>query len=189
MAIFGDDFDITFIREQYNEYIDEHIKCVKKGYEWIKEYLPNLIMDGRYATDIYNNVMSHDQSKFDEIEYDAYANYFYGKKTDDVVREFDFAWNHHQKCNPHHWQYWVLINDTDGIKCLDMPYQYLFEMFLDHWAFSWKKGDLKEISNWYDTNKDKIYLSEHTREIYEKLLKIVLTKVDELSKSDEVKLF
>ena len=24
----------------------------------------------------------------------------------DVDYNFDVAWNHHQKNNPHHWQYW-----------------------------------------------------------------------------------
>ena len=54
-------------------------------------------------------------------EYFAYATYFYGKKTSQVEKNFDYAWLHHQKENPHHWQYWLLHNDDEGLVALEIP--------------------------------------------------------------------
>ena len=67
-------------------------------------------------------------------------------------------------------QYCVLIKDEDGIKCLDMPYNYIVEMILDWWTFSWKTNKLTEIFSWYEKNKSKIKLSENTRQIVEEIL-------------------
>ena len=70
----------------------------------------------------------HDWTKFLPVEWFPYVDYFYGncpklagihgdmrnqfmRTHEDVKGEFDGAWNHHQKANAHHWQYWLLIND------------------------------------------------------------------------------
>lgn len=75
----------------------------------------------------------HDMSKFRPSEYRPYARYFYGTwmensnwhgdwrnvipyedTQDGVEKAFDFAWLMHQKRNPHHWQYWLLVNDSSS---------------------------------------------------------------------------
>lgn len=73
----------------------------------------------------------HDLSKFLPSEFIPYARYFYGNypealtvyektyhwkmKTKAVVKgDFDLAWLKHQKRNPHHWQYWLLVNDSSS---------------------------------------------------------------------------
>lgn len=77
--------------------------------------------------------IKHDWSKFLPSEWFPYVEYFYGgkkeivpnvkvftedgklipktKTPDDVQLAFDLAWNHHQKRNSHHWQYWLLHPD------------------------------------------------------------------------------
>ena len=50
----------------------------------------------------------------------------YDKRKED----FNVAWNHHQKNNPHHWQYWILTNSDGSTKVLDMPYENIIEMML-----------------------------------------------------------
>jgi len=56
----------------------------------------------------------HDWSKFLPSEWFAYVNHFYGyEKTEATKAAFDLAWLRHQKRNKHHWQYWVLLNDSD----------------------------------------------------------------------------
>lgn len=75
--------------------------------------------------------IKHDWSKFLPSEWFPYVAYFYGKKVphpttqvvskgefqplmltpDKVQASFDRAWNHHQKANSHHWQYWLLSPD------------------------------------------------------------------------------
>lgn len=149
--------------DEYRKYLFNHIRGVKKAYDWIKENIPD------YAIDI-PDIYLHDNSKFISEEFNAYADYFYGDKTNDVVESFGYAWNHHQKNNPHHWQYWVLINDEDGIQCLDMPLEYIIEMICDWWSFSWVKGDLEEIFNWYRKHKKNMMLSDSTRDTVEDIL-------------------
>lgn len=82
--------------------------------------------------------ITHDWSKFLPSEWVAYAKYFYGtfryEKIADIgglyrsfgdsdadakeywEARFNEAWNHHQKRQPHHWQYWLIVNPVVG-KC------------------------------------------------------------------------
>jgi hypothetical protein len=76
----------------------------------------------------------------------------------------------------------VLINDDpgEGMVVLDMPYNYIIEMICDWWAFSWAKGNLREIFNWYDEHEDYMKLSEKTRKIVVNILQELKLKIDEL---------
>lgn len=76
----------------------------------------------------------HDISKLRPSEFIPYAKYFYGnnwvqesewhgdkrnyipyKYTQmSVDKNFDLAWLLHQNRNPHHWQYWLLVNDSSS---------------------------------------------------------------------------
>ncbi len=86
-------------------------------------------------------------SKNTPDEYTPYDNYFYGEQTPAIIEAFNRAWLMHIHRNPHHWQYWVLINDEpkEGTILIEMPYPYIIEMICDWWAFSWIKGDLSEM--------------------------------------------
>lgn len=81
----------------------------------------------------------------------------------------DYAWLHHQNTNPHHWQYYVLIRDNSKTTLLDMPFEYICEMLCDWHSFS-KKDPTSTATNWYSKNKDRIMLSDNTRQVVEKLL-------------------
>ena len=102
-----------------------------------------------------------------EEEYGPYDEYFYGSK--DNIDEFNYAWLHHIHNNAHHWQYWVLVND-EGTVALDMPYNYIIEMILDWWSFSWKSNNLYEIFSWYEEHKKTMILNENTKIIVESIL-------------------
>lgn len=54
-------------------------------------------------------LLVHDWTKFLPCEWLPYVDNFYGDKKDPDA--YDRAWNHHQKHNPHHWQYWLLTKD------------------------------------------------------------------------------
>jgi len=87
-------------------------------------------------------LLIHDLSKFRPSEWLPYAEFFYARskkkisissgnglkkkpipKDDHLGQEsswkdgqklrFDIAWNHHQKRNKHHWQYWLLTEDNN----------------------------------------------------------------------------
>jgi hypothetical protein len=113
--------------------------------------------------------LTHDLSKFLPSEFIPYANYFYGNE--EVYKEkFDYAWNLHQKRNKHHWQFWLLKEDSGAEITLEMKYIYFLEMICD-WVGAGKamgrsspKNDrYLETRNWYEANKDKIKLHPKIR--------------------------
>lgn len=169
---------------QYDEYLEQHKSNVRKGYEWFRDNMPELLVD-IYGVDYAWQIgVSHDASKDDLDEYDAYDKYFYGKnRSYQVVQDFNVAWLKHIHKNPHHWQHWILINDNpnEGEIVLDMPYNYILEMICDWWAFSWKNGNLYEIFKWYDEHKDYMKLSDKTRKTVNDILEKLRKKLDDLA--------
>ena len=157
--------------KEYDAYLEKHKENVRRGYIWLQTNLPELFdgkQDGAWKTDF-----KHDQTKFNADEYAAYDAYFYGgNRSFAVVDAFRRAWLLHIHRNPHHWQHWVLINDdpNEGEMLLEMPYNYIIEMICDWWSFSWQKGNLSEIFNWYDEHSAYIKLAPKTKETVENIL-------------------
>ena len=187
---------------QYEAYLTEHIANVQKAYEWMKQNIPeylsedNYIEEGAYYGELDEIITRHDASKRNQLpdvdnyyelccEYDPYAEYFYGEKTPEVTEAFQRAWLSHIHHNPHHWQHWMLQNDEDGLKLLDMPYVFLIEMVADWWSFSWKTDNLTEIFNWYEKRKDGILISDKTRERLHMILDAIKLKLEELTDEQE----
>ena len=165
--------------KEYDKYLTQHISNVKKGYDWLRENLPEVIVPMLFKDEHIRGF--HDHSKYTKAEYDAYDDYFYGEvKTEKVKYEFNRAWLHHIHANPHHWQHWVLVNDDpeEGTIALPMDYEYVIEMICDWWAFSWAKNNLYEIFNWYDDHKKRMILHEDTRKIVENILGKIRAKLD-----------
>lgn len=157
--------------KEYNEYITKHKNGLRNGLTWLLNHYSEALVgpDGKdYKLDIDKLVMNHDNSKFFDSEYTAYDEYFYGEGNNDD--EFDLAWLHHQNRNAHHWQYWVLLKDDGNQYALEMPYEYIIEMILDWWSFSWSQGNLFEIFKWYDKNKDNMILHDSTKNTVEDIL-------------------
>lgn len=175
---------------EYDLYLEGHKSNVAKGFHWIRENLPELI-DLYYgnAGDLEHQIcFAHDASKTEPDEYEAYDRYFYGgNRSFAVVQDYNLAWLTHLHLNPHHWQYWILVNDDleNGEIILDMPFNYILEMICDWWAFSWSKGKLDEIFDWYDKHKDYMKLSPNTRKTVEDILGRIKAKLDEADGNEE----
>lgn len=173
---------------QYDEYIEEHKSYVWEAFDWLSTNIPELTDETTWTKAERLCAYMHDDSKYDKAEYDAYDAYFYGgNRSYEVVQSFNKAWLHHIHENPHHWQYWVLINDDpdNGEIILDMPNEYIIEMLCDWLSFSFKKGDLHEIFNWYDEHKDYMKLSDRTRSKVNHSLEMIKKKLNESSKENE----
>ena len=157
---------------QYDQYLTNHKANVRKGFEWIRDNLPELL---KQDFDLEHQIcFAHD--------YNAFDTYFYGgNKSYSVVQDFNKAWLLHIHRNPHHWQYWVLINDNpeEGEVLIEMPYNYILEMICDWWSFSWTKGDLNEIFPWYEQCKKYIKLHPNSRKTLESILDKIKTKLEE----------
>lgn len=173
---------------EYDNYLQQHINNVGKGYVWLRENIPDLFTNIVDKFDIDHQITcEHDRSKYLPDEYTAYDKYFYGgNKSYEVTQEFRKAWLEHIHRNPHHWQHWILINDdpNEGEIIMEMPYRYVVEMICDWWAFSWNKGNLNEIFDWYDEHKDYIKLHKNTRKTVESILAKLKVKIEETEFND-----
>lgn len=71
---------------------------------------------GGYSLPWLWRLLVHDLSKFSRAEWGPYVTQFYGDKATamkpDNVRSFNRAWLHHLHANPHHWQHWILHEDS-----------------------------------------------------------------------------
>jgi len=168
--------------EKYDEYLQSHIEAVGRAAQWMVGNLSAVDELTREEKDAFIiHAHNHDSSKFDPTEYVPYDDYFYGEPDEEL---FNYAWLHHIHNNPHHWQYWLLMND-DGkyrdpskVVPLEMPKVYALEMIADWWSFSWRAGNLMGMFDWYDEHRDFIILHESTREYVERVLDEIRSKAE-----------
>ncbi len=145
------------------------------------------VMKECFKQGLYIQAITHDLSKFMPDEFIPYANYFYGsgnniKKGRDSTGyykpyetgddDFDFAWLLHQKRNRHHWQWWTLPKDREGIKILEIDTIYIKEMICDWRGAGIAQNGKDTAIEWYIEHKDKMQLHPITRMKIEKLLGI-----------------
>ena len=162
----------------YDQYLTEHIDGVQHGIAWLYDNIPYIRNLIPCSTDVLSLGFQHDNSKYESCEYSAYDDYFYGQKTPEVREAFNYAWLHHIHANPHHWQHWMLIHDDEPMEALEMPEKYVIEMIADWWSFSWKKGNLSEIFDWYDKHKAGMILHQKTRTLVETILGLMKEELE-----------
>ena len=149
---------------KYDEYLQEHISNVERAFLWLVDH--NIIDEADVPP---NAIYHHDESKFSKDEYDAYDKYFF-KDKEAAKEEFEKAWLHHIRNNPHHWNYWVVVDAKNEVYPIDMPKRYVIEMLCDHLSFAFKKNDLNEIFEFYCNKKSDMVLTKNTRDLYESYL-------------------
>ena len=172
--------------QAYDRYLSKHKTNVKKGFDWIRDHLPELIVG---STDYEWQIgLKHDQSKNEPDEYYAYDAYFYGgNRAHAVVEAFHEAFLRHLHRNPHHWQHWILPawDDKEGEKIFEMPYNYILEMVCDWWSFSWDKGNLEEIFTWYAEHGAHMKLHPNTRKTVVHILEQIKSKIERRKENDK----
>jgi hypothetical protein len=132
----------------------------------------------------------HDLSKFAPSEWLDYAQYFYGDNSEEGLNaigtfglaelapfgyyakdRLNVAWLLHQKRNRHHWQFWVLQEDSGQLIAVPMPDKYRREMLAD-WKGAGRALGKPDTRAWYEANKHKMLLHSQTRDWIEKRLGI-----------------
>ena len=143
---------------EYLEYIDKHIKTVQSVWLALQArleesyWLIGIHVDAR--------IKRHDQSKYGG-EFGGYRQFFYPESENEKSENaFKHAWNHHQKTNDHHWEYWLLIGDSGKVEALKMGLPAIIEMLCDWTAMSVKFKNMP--SHWFDANKEKMVLHQDT---------------------------
>lgn len=166
--------------KEYDSYIKEHKENVAKAFVWLCENIPELFKDDDFMRTCEQLCkFRHDESKYGPEEYEAYDDYFYGNnQSHAIAQNFNKAWLHHIHNNPHHWQYWILVNDDplEGEVILDMPDEYIVEMLCDWLSFSFKNDNLNEIFEWYAKRAEHMKLSDKTRIKVEYILEKIKEK-------------
>lgn len=127
----------------------------------------------------------HDWSKFTPREWFPYVDYFYVDNDAEEEdprgedgsydpasgpRAFNYAWNAHQHRNPHHWQHWVLREDSGDVKPLPMPFHFVQEMVADWMGASMAQGHGWDTEPWYRKNRHKMALHITTEHHVEYIL-------------------
>jgi hypothetical protein len=136
-------------------------------------------------------LLIHDWSKFQPCEWGPYVRKFYGSApslnpvyfggdgwrewnqaqwANQIESEFDRAWLHHQHANPHHWQHWMLREDSGAVKLLSMPEKFAREMVADWMGAGRAITGKWEAAEWYARNRGVIQLHPATRTFVERLL-------------------
>lgn len=160
----------------------------------IIKYLRYLIMHKNYVfvecwrQHLYWRGIWHDMSKFLPDEFFPYVKFFHGKDSKQESKEsryqnikeapryFQRAWQKHLMRNNHHWQNWTNVQDEGNQVVLEMPISSAVEMFCDWIGAGRAQGyydyclPMKEVSNWYNKNKQKIILHSQTRQYIENLI-------------------
>ena len=167
-------------RQEYLNYIEEHINNVKKAWAnlisitAIQSFLAGFDNSRQLIAITADNIKVHDKSKYSEEEFEPYRRHFHSvneKEKEESTFDYGIAWQHHKDNNKHHWEYWSerhIVND--------MPWQYVVEMFCDHAAMSIKFGGT--ALEWFNeqlANK-KIEVGEIQKTSYLKLAKLYYDK-------------
>lgn len=132
-----------------------------------------------FKVGLYWRGITHDLSKLRLDELIPYVNYFAGnikrnrdetgyyKPTDTGCPAFDFAWFLHQKRNDHHWQWWAVPIEGNGLgvslsKPIEMSDDAMMEMVCD-WRGAGRAQGTPNVKAWYIKHRSKLCLAPITR--------------------------
>lgn len=148
------------VQTEYTIRLQDHIKYVREAGERIgvRGELLNI----------------HDNSKWWEPEFEAYAKYFCSGvdkspvDADSVSDEFSVAWLHHIHHNPHHWQHWIFSDgytpkgSTVENGVVQMPEHYALEMIADWMGASRTYTGSWDMTDWLHKNMSRIRVHSKT---------------------------
>lgn len=176
-------YDETIIKQnetKYREYIDNHRQNVQKAWTLMKSNTECMNVIMKYlntsleaAIDLIDNLIkSHDLSKYEKFEFDAYRKNFYPISEEEKeanLANFDNAWRHHYHNNMHHWNWWHETGNTENMK---LPY--VVEMICDWEAMGYQFGNTSK--QFYVENMDKIHLGNIQTKLALELMDIICNK-------------
>ena len=166
---------------------------MKKYIQYLRYVIKHkwFVLQECYKVGLYWRGITHDMSKFRPSEFIPYARYFYGnyptdeecrqayrcnvslgKSKEQIEHEFNIAWLEHIHRNKHHWQYWILREDSGKTIEMGMNIKNIKEMICDWRGAGRAIHGVDETKNWYKKNRDNMKLNESTR----KIVDIVLVK-------------
>ena len=178
--------------QEYYDYLNKHIGWAVQAFEDLLvhsdeiEYLQDVDLVEKLRAQIKN----HDDSKYMEIEFDPYRKHFYPIDDQDKLNteEYEAAWIHHYTTNPHHWEYWCILNPETGKFELqddinEEEYRfYEIERICD-WI-SMSKIYNNRVKDWRAENDEEIVQPDFIREFEDSLIDIVHKYELDVNKED-----
>ena len=162
---------LSKIKSEYTQYVIQHKNNVIKGFNFIKQYVPEMLADCNIGK-LNGLIARHDASKYSTDEFVPYAHFFYGNgRTQEVRDNFKKAWQHHWKNNPHHPEWWNMR---------DMSNEHIVEMICDWWSFGWKNNNMQELFDYYKSTDKRQYMSENTKKVLAKKMKMLRDKLRQM---------
>lgn len=128
---------------------------MKRYWEYLKALLRHkyfVFLEGRKLGLGIARLLIHDWDKFGPRMFASYARSFNapdGSKWYQPSADFDLTWNRHQKVSKHHWQAWVLMEDSGAVKVLKMPDADMREMLAD-WRGAGRAYGNPDTKGWYE---------------------------------------
>lgn len=148
-----------------------------------------LVMKYCFKVGLYKQGILHDLSKYTWVEFSAGIKYYKGTVSPNGIQKleegYSIAWLHHKGRNKHHFEYWIDygIREEEGLKGMEMPNNYVVEMFIDRMCASknYLKGKYTNSSplEYYKARKEYYVMNESTRELLESLLNKLATEGEE----------
>ena len=146
-------------------------------------------MKGCFKIGLYGQGILHDLSKYMPSEFFIGVKYYQGTRSPNNAEREDIgyssAWLHHKGRNKHHYEYWVdySASENEGLIPAQMPLRYVAEMFVDRVSASkvYRKDAYtnKDPLKYYEAGKQHIVIHKKTREVLEKLLKMLAEEGEE----------
>lgn len=98
-----------------------------------------VVMEGCFRVGLFWQGLTHDLSKYSQIEFWTGAKYYQGNRSPNTAEREDKgyseAWMHHKGRNRHHYEYWTDLNrSTRRYESVPMPRKYFVEMVMDRRA-------------------------------------------------------
>ena len=140
-----------------------------KHFEYLKYIVRHkwyVFVAGRKLKVSLIQLIVHDWHKFLPTEWMPYVEYFYGDhgakfnggfmwewtEAGNVKLAFDKAWLSHIHFGKHHWQHWILREDSGKIACIEMPDKYVVEMVADWMGAGRAITGKWEVESWFVKN-------------------------------------
>lgn len=169
------EFQAYFYKKEYTNFMNQlekikgHLKTINKH----KIEVTKLC----FRCHLYKQGLLHDLSKYSYCELKTGFKYYQGYRSPiDAQKEdigYSLSWLHHKGRNKHHWEYW-LDNSMNGVVAIEMPVNYVIEMFCDRVAASmiYQKDKYTDSSalEYYEKGRNKILIHPNTDKLIHHLL-------------------
>lgn len=144
-----------------------------------------LVMENCFRVGLFRQGLMHDLSKYSPVEFGTGVKYYQGNRSPNAAEReekgYSEAWLHHKGRNKHHFEYWMdYSNVTHRNDPVEMPYNYVVEMFCDRVAASkiYNGSLYKETDpiDYFNAKHGQRTIHPKTSDEIEKLLKMLASE-------------